>query len=86
MAGLGKVYGSYMVDVRVTNEKLRLRALRIIEAVAGVEPDEAEYALERGGGTVKVACAVAALGLSAEEARQRLEAAGGNLRAVLAEK
>lgn len=83
MAGLGKVYGSYMVDVRVTNEKLRLRALRTIEAVAGVEPDEAEYALERSGGMVKVACAVAALGLPSEEARQRLDAAGGSLRAVL---
>jgi N-acetylmuramic acid 6-phosphate etherase len=83
MAGLGKVYGSYMVDVRVTNEKLRLRALRIIEAVAAVEADEAEYALERSGGMVKVACAVAALGLSAEEARRRLDGANGNLRAVL---
>ena len=33
MVRLGKTYGNLMVDVRVTNEKLRDRATRIVEQV-----------------------------------------------------
>ena len=35
MVRLGKTYGNLMVDVRVTNAKLRDRATRIVEQVAG---------------------------------------------------
>ncbi len=83
MAGLGKVYGSLMVDVRVTNEKLRRRALRIIAAVAAVDEEAARAALARSGDDVKVACLVAARGLGPDEARERLAAAAGDLRSAL---
>ena len=36
MIRLGKVFGNRMVDLKVTNEKLRDRAERIIAEVAGV--------------------------------------------------
>ena len=47
MVRLGKTYGNLMVDVRVTNEKLRDRATRIVEQVTGAPHDEAA----RGAGS-----------------------------------
>jgi len=36
MVQLGKVYGNRMVDVAVTNKKLRDRALRILQDLTGL--------------------------------------------------
>ncbi len=83
MAQLGKVYDNLMVDVRATNEKLRVRARRIVRQVAGVDGATADSALKACGGEVKPACLVAALGLSPAEARARLLACGGRLREAL---
>ncbi len=41
MIGLGKTYGPRMVDVRATNEKLRRRALRIVQGITGTPADAA---------------------------------------------
>ena len=47
MIRLGKVYGNLMVDVRATNEKLRDRAKRIVQAAANCSEAEAVDALEK---------------------------------------
>ena len=83
MVKLGKVYGNLMVDVHVSNYKLRKRAERILARVAGVPADEAGLLLESAGGSVKLAIVMRRLGLSASPARLRLEQAQGHLRAVL---
>jgi N-acetylmuramic acid 6-phosphate etherase len=83
MIRLGKVFDNLMVDVSASNEKLRLRARRIVETVAGVGSDEAEAALAAAGGSAKVAIVCLLEGLDAAEARRRLEAAGGVLRTAL---
>jgi N-acetylmuramic acid 6-phosphate etherase len=85
MIRLGKVYGNLMVDVQVSNEKLRQRALRLVELAAGASRPTAEEALAAADGEVKTAIAMLRLGLGAAEARQRLAASGGGLRAALGE-
>lgn len=86
MVRLGKVHGNLMVDLRATNEKLRGRAVRLVVAAAGAEPDAARDALERSGWSVKVAIVMLRLGLDAAGARERLERAGGRTREALGDR
>ena len=53
MVRLGKVMGNLMVDVHPTNEKLRLRAVRIVQALTGAEEEAARAALEKEGWNVR---------------------------------
>jgi len=85
MVRLGKTYGNLMVDVRVTNAKLRDRATRIVEQVAGVDATAAASALAEAGGDAKVAVTMLRTGTSAAGARERLDAVGGHLRRALNE-
>ena len=68
MVKLGKVYGNRMVDVAVTNEKLRDRALRILEDLTPLSREEASILLEKSGNRVKVALLMQWKGLTAAEA------------------
>ncbi len=90
MVRLGKVFGNRMVDVAVTNTKLRDRALRILRDLAGVERLRGERLLELSGGSVKLALLLAALAPGEEnpssrlaEARELLEQHGPSLRQTL---
>jgi len=68
MVKLGKVYGNRMVDVAVTNQKLRDRALRILQDLTPLSREEASILLEKSGNRVKVALLMQWKGLSAAEA------------------
>ncbi|MEV0804926.1 N-acetylmuramic acid 6-phosphate etherase [Micromonospora sp. NPDC050200] len=81
MIKLGKTYGNLMVDLRVTNVKLRDRAVRIIRRVTGVPRADAEAALDRADLDVKTA--ILLLDGSVADPRQRLAASGGRLREAL---
>jgi N-acetylmuramic acid 6-phosphate etherase len=83
MIRLGKVFSNLMVDVQVTNEKLRRRAVRLVEQAADVDTATAQSTLGRAGGDVKTAIAMLRLGVSADAARQALDAAEGYLRRVI---
>jgi N-acetylmuramic acid 6-phosphate etherase len=83
MVRLGRTYGNLMIDVRVTNEKLRDRARRIVAQAAGVSPEEATAALAAADDEAKVAVAMLRLGVGADAARERLDAVGGRLRRAL---
>lgn len=85
MVRLGKTYGNLMVDVRVTNEKLRDRATRIVAQVADAAHEDAARALAEAGDDAKVAAVMLRAGVNAEEARERLRAAHGHLRRALGE-
>jgi N-acetylmuramic acid 6-phosphate etherase len=85
MVRLGKVYGNLMVDVHVSNVKLRHRAVRLVEQAAHVDPQQAAAALDAANGSVKVAIASLRLAISADDAAARLSAADGHLRVVLGE-
>lgn len=85
MIRLGRVYGDLMVDMPPTNEKLRKRAVRMVELAANVRPDVASRSLDAAGANVKVAAVIAKKGLSADAARDALARHSGRLRPVLDE-
>ncbi len=83
MIRLGRVFDGLMVDVQATNAKLVRRSETMLVHLTGCSREEAQAALERARGSVKLAvlllngCDVAA----AEEALAR---SGGRLREALA--
>ncbi len=72
MVKIGKVYGNRMVDVAVTNEKLRDRALRILQDLTPLSREEAALLLEKSGNRVKIALLMQWEGLTPEEAEKRV--------------
>jgi N-acetylmuramic acid 6-phosphate etherase len=84
MVKLGKVYGNRMVDVAVTNQKLRDRALRILQDLTGLSREAAGFLLERSGKWVKLALLMHWTGLEKQEGLKLLSECQGNLRAAVA--
>ena len=80
MVRAGKVYENLMVDVQQTNEKLRVRAWRIVKLATGAEDDVIETCLKEAGGSCKTAITMILADCSAEEAEKRLAQAGGHVR------
>jgi len=80
MVQLGKVYGNRMVDVSVTNTKLRDRAIRILSDLAAIDRDAAAALLDRSGQRVKLALLMHWSGLTAAEAAALLDQHQGQLR------
>jgi N-acetylmuramic acid 6-phosphate etherase len=83
---LGKVHGNLMVDVMATNAKLRGRARRLVERIAGASPQRARALLEEAGWRVKEAIVMASRGVDPKEAARLLSEAGGRLRPVIESK
>jgi len=83
MIRLGRVYSNLMTDMPATNEKLRNRAVRMVELAAGVQRPIAVQAIRDAGGNVKLATVMAKKKIAADDARALLEAHRGNLREVL---
>ncbi len=83
MVRLGKTYGNLMVDLRATNEKLRIRSNRIVREFTGLSEAEAEQLLQRADGELKTAVVIGCCGVEPAEARRRLETSGGQLRQAL---
>lgn len=82
MIRLGKVYGNRMVQMVANNEKLRLRAARMVADATGCPPETAAEKLTACGYDVKLTIAAVLLGCSPEEAAGRLQAAGDSLEAL----
>lgn len=83
MIRVGKVHDHWMVDLRPTNRKLRLRAGRIISDLGGVDSARAAALLRAADGKVKTAVVMARLGVGADMARRLLAAHGDTLRPIL---
>lgn len=83
MINLGKVYKGYMVDVVPSNQKLRARALRIIQEITGCRIEDAEIFLDKAGGNAKTAILMYMKGLSYEKAKGILERSDDSLRKAL---
>ncbi len=75
---LGHVHDGYMVNVVADNAKLTDRAARIVAAVSGQNPEQAQKALRRSGGAVKPAILIAR-GVDPADALTKLQASGGHL-------
>lgn len=80
MVAIGKTLGNRMVDLRPTNEKLRIRSRRILRELAGVDEAQAVEVLDRCGGELKQALVVALAGVEPAEAAALLGAHGGQVR------
>jgi N-acetylmuramic acid 6-phosphate etherase len=83
MIRVGHVYDNWMVDVSLTNEKLRTRGLRILTEATGATAKQAERALLQSG-NLRAALLMLKTGLSASAARLCLSRAG-SLRQALGE-
>ena len=83
MVLLGKVYGNRMVDVSVSNTKLRDRAVRMVCDLADVDRITAQDLLERSGNKVKLALLMHWKGLEVEQAQELLDTRQGKLREAL---
>lgn len=83
MIKLGKTFGNLMVDVQPTNEKLRVRAVRIVAEATGLEPDAAREALASADGDVKAAIVSTLTGLDPDTAKQQIADANGRVRTVI---
>lgn len=82
MVRLGRVHAGLMINMRLTNRKLRSRALQMICDLTHVGNSVAEEALERAGGDIKLAVLIA-LGETPEQGAASLQAVGGKLRAAI---
>jgi N-acetylmuramic acid 6-phosphate etherase len=82
---LGHVYENLMIDVAMTNDKLRGRGLRILTEASGKSPSAAKHALRQSGHNLRTALVMLKRGLDAGSARAKLFSTKGNLREALGE-
>ncbi len=83
MVNLGKTFGNLMVDLQVSNVKLRDRAIRIIQSATDCDELTARRVLEDSQNQVKVAIVMLLLDLSSEEASIALNKANSKVREVI---
>ncbi|MCC7127123.1 MAG: N-acetylmuramic acid 6-phosphate etherase [Acidobacteria bacterium] len=82
---IGKTYGNLMVDVQMGSEKLRDRARRILNIVAGLSPEDAEKLLKRAHWNVKAAIVMQKTGLTYAKALSRLRRSQDLIRDAIGE-
>ena len=80
MVRTGKSYGAWMVDVQVSNHKLRLRAVRMLREATGVSDTAAREALEAADWRPKTALVALLTGVDVGSAARALDATGGRAR------
>lgn len=85
MIRIGKIYKNYMVDVKMSNEKLITRGTNIVTAVTGCTAEEAREALEKSGGRVRTAIVMLLLGCEKEEAESALNTVNGRIQNLVKE-
>jgi len=84
MIRLGMTYSNWMINVSMTNHKLRERGKHILQEILGVKPNDAAKLVEASGGNLKVAVIMGATGCDRKQAEEKLAATNGNLRGVVA--
>lgn len=83
MVRLGKTYGNLMVDLRATNEKLRVRTNRIVREATGLDRTAADALLESCNRELKTALVTQLAHVKPEVARERLKTANGRVRTAI---
>ncbi len=83
MARLGFAYGNLMVNLRLKNEKLRERAVAILEKAATLEREPAKQLLKSAGSNVAVALVMAKTDVKRAEAEAALRKSSGNVRKAI---
>jgi N-acetylmuramic acid 6-phosphate etherase len=80
---LGKVYDRWMVDLKPTSHKLKLRGERIIAELCRTSPARARGLFRSAGWSVKTAVVMARKELTKKQARKLLACCEGSLRKAL---
>jgi N-acetylmuramic acid 6-phosphate etherase len=83
MIRIGKTYGNVMVDLQLTNEKLKERAKAILMNLADTDYETAEEILLKTGGNVKMALVMLLTGADFPTAEELLKDSGGLIKEVL---
>lgn len=83
MVRIGKTLGNRMVDLRPSNEKLRIRSRRMLRDLTGLDDALAAATLDRCHGRLKSALVVALAGVEPAEAEALLDRNGGLVRAAV---
>jgi N-acetylmuramic acid 6-phosphate etherase len=83
MVRLGKTYSNLMAEVSATNDKLRVRRVRILREASGADEAACEAALTQADGDLRTALVTLLAGVRAEQARRALAAADGSVRGAL---
>lgn len=83
MVLIGKTYGNRMIDLKPSNEKLRIRTRRILREIGEVDDDRAIELLDRTGGRLKPALVMALAGVDAATADRLLVGADGQVRGAI---
>jgi len=84
MIRLGMTYSNWMINVSMTNQKLRERGLQTLREVLGLHDDELKKLIQSSGGNLKVAVVMGALSCDRKKAEKLLSEKGGNLRKIVA--
>ena len=79
MVRIGKAYQNLMVDVVPSNEKLVIRAHKIIEEATGVDEATAQTALKAANNSCKLAILMILTHSEVAEAKQLLEKSNGHI-------
>jgi N-acetylmuramic acid 6-phosphate etherase len=85
MTRLGYVYGNLMVNLSVKNEKLKQRAISILEQATGADHATATCALETSGNRTPVALVMLAANVSRAQAAAALKKSAGHVRNAIAQ-
>jgi N-acetylmuramic acid 6-phosphate etherase len=85
MVRLGHGYDNLMIDLALTNKKLRHRVKRILMESSGKDVSAVERALRQTEHNLRLALIMLKRGLTAQKAKRQLAAAKGDLRRALGE-
>jgi N-acetylmuramic acid 6-phosphate etherase len=84
MIRLGMTYSNWMVNVSMTNQKLRERGMQILREILGLHDDELQKLVDQSSGDLKMAIVMGALGCERKQAEKLLAENEGNLRKIIA--
>jgi len=84
MIKIGKVYENLMVDLNVSNYKLKERAKNIIHTITAVSREQAATVLEEANLEVKPAIVMIKADVDYERAKQLIKEANGFVRQAIA--
>jgi N-acetylmuramic acid 6-phosphate etherase len=84
MVRLGRVFSHWMINMQLTNQKLRERGQRILTRATGASPTRAARALKAAGGSLPVALLMFHKGIKRDQALQLLTS-GKSIASVLRE-
>ncbi len=83
MIKMGKVYENLMVDLKVSNQKLKERAKNIVSTITEVSVEKAKVVLEKTNYEVKPAIVMIKADVTFEEAKKYIQEADGFVREAI---